>query len=148
MYGWDDDYRNKHLTQIAERLAKENIKLIVKLHPTTIKKNVQVNSSNIILLDKVDLDTLVFYSIFCIAHISTTVNIPILMNKPILIPKWDNSKNVIDYYTNNKVANAWLKCDDKLDLNVDKQARNTFVNEYITITEPIAMKNIIKEILG
>lgn len=148
MFGWDNEFRNKHLTDISKKLEKDNIVLVVKLHPATNINDINITSLNAIILEKAELDTLVFFSAFCIAHISTTVNIPILMGKPILIPKWDKSEYVIDYYTDTNVANKWLKSEDCIDLTVNKDARKIFINQFISIVEPVAMQNIVKEIVN
>lgn len=147
MYGWDNEYRNRHLTEIAERLKNKGVLLVIKLHPTTVADNIKVTSTNAIVIENCELDELIYFSVFCIAHISTTVTIPILLNKPILVPKWDRSKNVIDYYTKNEVANRWDSCDNEFSLDINESARQEFIKEYITVTKPVALENIIKEII-
>ncbi|WP_420264237.1 hypothetical protein [Candidatus Magnetominusculus dajiuhuensis] len=147
MGGWTDEYRNDHLKQIADRLKNEDVTLVVKLHPGTNISNIKVNSDNIIIISKATLSTLSYYADFCIGHISTTVHISIILKKPVLIPRWDRSKNIIDYYCKHKVANAWNHVDDDIDLSVNQKAREEFIRIYITITEPTAIGNIVENIL-
>lgn len=147
MYGWDNVYRNRHLTQIAERLKKDDTVLVIKLHPATSINDIEISSDNAVVVEQTDLDSLIFYCEYCIAHISTTVNIPVLLEKPVLVPKWERSALVIDYYTDNNVAAPWLDINNRVVLSIDKAARSAFIDRYISVTKPVAMKNILKEIL-
>lgn len=146
--GWTNDYRNDHLTQIANRLEKEGIFLIVKLHPQVSFNNVRIESNNVFVIDKADMNSLIYYSYFCIVHFSTTINIPIICNKPILIPTWGKSKNMpTSHFIESGVANEWVAVNEPLKLNIDSNARGKYIEEFITITEPVAKNNIIKNIL-
>lgn len=148
MGGWTHEYRNDHLTQIADRLKKEGVTLVVKLHPSTNIKNIKVKSDNIIIVPKANISTLSYYANFCIGHISTTVQIPIILNKPVVIPMWDRSKNIWDSYCKHNVANAWNHIEENINLTVNQKAREEYIRQYITVTEPVAIERIIREILN
>lgn len=148
MFGWTNEKRNHHLNEISEHLGKQNITLVVKAHPSSLIKNFELNTKNIILLQKIDLDNLIYHSDFCIAHISTTVHIALLFNKPVIVPKWGISKEVADYYCHHGVANEWKDLLDKPDLSLNKIKRDTYIKHNITILESTAITNIINHIIN
>lgn len=145
--GWTNEYRNEHLTEVANRLREEGIFLVVKLHPQVSLNNARIESNNVFVIDKTDLNTLIYYSYFCIVHFSTTINIPIIYNKPIMIPTWGKSKNMPSYFIESGVANEWVAVNKSLNLDINSNARKRYIEEFITVTEPVAKNNIIKNIL-
>jgi len=147
MFGWNNQKRNEHINEIAQRLEKENIKLIVKVHPTTNVKDLNLSSANCIVVEKTDLESLIYFSKFCIAYISSTVNIAVLTKKPILIPRWGISKNIYDYFISNNVGNKWESIDEELNLDINQEARNNYIDNNIGSLDPVALKSILKEIL-
>ena len=100
---------------------------------------------DIIFVDS-DLEHLIFYSNFCIAHMSTTVNLAILLNKKILIPQWDKSNLLPDYYVKHKVAKAWANLADDINFPDDEESRHNYIDENITITSPISINLLENEI--
>ena len=148
LFGWTNEDRNNQINEIANRLKRDNIKLVLKIHPTTIISNIEVDIDNCIVIQKTDLENLIFYSYFCIAHISSTVNISILLNKPVLVPQWNKSKKVTDYFISNCVANKWGKLDDELNLEIDEVSRKKYIKTDITVVSSTSLNSIIKEVLN
>ena len=143
--GWTYDYLAKHLSDISERLKQDNIALVVKLHPTTDIEMIPKLNNEIIFVEN-DLEHLIYYSKFCIGHISSTVNLAILMKKPVLVPLWGKSENLPDYYAKNNVANYWANIEDELNLTIDEKSIMNYIKENITITQPISIDLIEREI--
>ncbi|MHB9140341.1 MAG: hypothetical protein ACYC25_00510, partial [Paludibacter sp.] len=121
--GWDKNYMKTHLVIIANQCLNMDIKLIVKVRPSTEIDEIYIEHSNLIYVKDLSLFDLVFYAKFCIGHISTALQIPIILNKPIIIPRFLKSKNIPDYYINNNVGKVWLNPEDKINLNIDVDAR-------------------------
>jgi len=145
--GFTYKYLFQETKEIAERLKKENLILVVKLHPSTdINKLPQENSD--IIFSESDLEHLIYYSTFCIGHISSAVNLAILLNKPVLSTKWGKNKSLPDYCVKHKVAKNWVKISDKLDLNTDTVAREKYIENNITIIQPISSNIVVNEIIG
>ena len=145
MAGWSYEYLSQHLFDISNRLREEGVKLVVKLHPATNMKKITQYNDDIIFVDS-DLEHLIFYSNFCIAHMSTTVNLAILLNKKILIPQWDKSNLLPDYYVKHKVAKAWANLADDINFPDDEESRHNYIDENITITSPISINLLENEI--
>ncbi len=148
MAGWDFEYRNEHLDAIAERLKKEGYFLVVKLHPLAKRDKIQLKSDNVILLEKANLFALTYYAHFCIGHISTTLNIPVILNKPIVLPKWERSGRLPDFFIETKVAFNWNHIDDVLNLSIDTKAREAYMENNITVTTGTSAENIVQLMIG
>lgn len=98
-------------------------------------------------MPKCDLVDLGKFFESCIGRTSTVLEIPVLLNKPILIPFWGLSKNADDYYRSNKVGNVWNNIEDALDLSIDQAARDEFIDWHIHVSDTSAAKHIKDEIV-
>lgn len=145
--GITNQYRNEYIHSIAQRLEKENITLVVKLHPGTIRENVDVNHPNAVICGK-NLDELINFSYFCISHLSTAVNSCVLLDKPVLHPYWGKFKGIETYFVDLGIANPWRDINDELNIGMNKDARKKYIDEYITVTQPVAVQNIVREVLA
>jgi hypothetical protein len=75
--------------------------------------------SQMSIYQHVDLNGLIHFAHFCIAHCSTTVENCILLNKPVITPRWGLSRDIADYYLRLNVTKAWLSVRDNPALTVD-----------------------------
>lgn len=144
--GWDTEYMKNHLKIIATRLEKENCKLIVKVRPSTNISDVYIAHTNILFIKNVSLEDLVYYSKFTIGHISTALNIPIILNKPIVVPGFEKSKNITDYFIGNRVGNLWSNVNDPFPLEINIEARKLYIADHITILDSKSVARIVNEI--
>lgn len=143
---WDFEYMKYHLHLIAERLQKENIKLIVKVRPSTDIDEIFVEHPNILFFKNISFYDLVYFSKFTIGHISTALNIPIILKKPIVIPGFEKSKFITDYYIENKVGNLWENLNSDIPLEMNFDAREAYIRDYITILDSKSVERIVNEI--
>jgi hypothetical protein len=143
---WDKEYMKFHLLSIAERLQKENTKLVVKIRPSTDIQEIFVDHPNIYFCKDVSFYDLVYYSKFTIGHVSTALNIPVILNKPIVIPGFDKSKNITDYYIKNKVGNLWEKLKSEIPLEINIESRDKYIRDYITILDSKSVERIVNQI--
>jgi hypothetical protein len=117
LFGWNYDYRNKHLTEIATRLKQMKLKLVVKIHPTnTCIENVFVDSNNVIVIQHSDLGTLSYFCEFAIVHYSTSNNVPLILNKPLVVPRWGLSAAIPLKYPSN-IIHEWKNINDQIEFN-------------------------------
>ena len=144
--GWDAEYMKNHLKIIATRLEKENCKLIVKVRPSTNISDIYIAHTNTLFIKNVSLEDLVYYSKFTIGHISTALNIPIILNKPIIVPGFEKSKNITDYFIGNRVGNLWSKVNDPFPLEINIEARKLYIADHITILDSKSVARIVNEI--
>jgi len=126
--GWSDSYRNEHLNAIAERLKKEGYKLVVKLHPHTNINKIVLKDDSVIVVQDADLYALVNFTSLCVVHASTTNEIPIVLNKPIIYPKWGASKNGVDYFKDSEAIEYWYDINDDLPLEFNPEKRQEYIN--------------------
>lgn len=144
--GFTSVLRDKFISDCAKRLERENVKLVVKLHPATKEKNIQARHGNC-LIEAENLDALINYSEFCICIMSTVINHCVLMDKPVLLPRWSGAlKNLPAFFANVGVSNCWDNIDDKLNLAIDRDAREEYKKKYITVVTPDAARNVVRAI--
>lgn len=144
---WDIPYLKTELLDLADFFMKKGIKLIVKLHPVTKKEILAIEHPNVLVYEKLDLYSLVFFSKLCIGHLSTTMNIPVLLKKPILVPIYGRSKDLPDYFIKNNVATSFQISDDELILEINQSARDIYIQESISVLKPGIISNITESIL-
>lgn len=147
MGGWTKQFRNSFVNDIANRLLQDGYFLIVKLHPSSSNTDFSKKSENILFIKETDLNSLIYFSDFVIGHISTTINIALLLDKPVLIPNWSLAKNILDYYVKTGVANKWENILDKINLSINLHDREIYFEDSISILEPMANENIVSSIL-
>ena len=145
------EYRNKFFNALADAVEKQNINLVIKLHPATDPKTIKICRSSVCVLSDAALNDLIYYADFCLGFISTTLNSVVLLKKPLLIPVWEKY-NV--FQENNKflreeVAKTWNileKIPVLADIHSEKLKK--YIAKNITVTKPTAIESISKEILN
>lgn len=146
MGGWTPEYRTLWLKQMALDLKKQGFELVVKLHPSTIRSSIKLDPNLALIFQDADLDALIYFSAFCIAHISTTVENCVLLGKPVVTPRWGLSKNIFDYFVRLGVSRPWNSSAEKPDLEIDQTARSRYRTERITVLEPVATRNVLEHL--
>ena len=144
--GYTYEYFFKELNNIAIRLKDEEIELIVKLHPSTDIDKFPKEKKHFSFYQSY-LEYLIHYSTFCFGHISSAVNVAIILNKPVISTKWGRNKNIPDYYIKNNVAKSWNNINDDIDLTTNEVARTEYLKENVSILQPISTDMILNEIL-
>jgi hypothetical protein len=144
--GYTAEVREQFIFEIAKRLEEEKLKLVVKLHPGTRIESITTRHENLII-EQNHLDSLIYYSEFCITNMSTTINHCVLMEKPVLAPKWNAAKNLPSFFSNIGISNCWNSINEPINLAINTRAREEYIEEFITITQPDAVDNIVREII-
>lgn len=144
MGGHTAESRNAFITQCAERLLRDNLTLVVKLHPTTDPRSIVVSHPNCVV-ERQSLDALIWYSKFCFATISTTVNICVLMGKPVISPRWPLA-TLPTFFADQGIARVWSSPDEELDVSSDLQARAKYIQRAVTVVTPTASANVVEAI--
>lgn len=145
MGGYTTEVRDQFISSCAERLKKENITLVVKLHPVTKEENISARHDNC-LIEKSNLDAIIFFSDFCICSLSTTINNCVLMKKPVVMPQWYSYIDLPTFFVDVGVSNYWKNIDDELNLSIDEAKREAYKRDYITVVTPNAVDNVIRAI--
>lgn len=143
MGGVTKEVRNRFVAKCAERLQREGITLVVKLHPVTEPDCIDVDHPNV-LLERGHLDPLIFFSQYCICSFSTTINNCVLSGKPVVMPQWVGSVGMPSFFVDVGVSNPWPDPDAPIRIEIDVEARRTYLQKYITVTKPEAVSNIVR----
>jgi len=151
---WTTETRIEHLVEIAKLCENVGRYLVIKLHPATDKIPIETyfkGYKRVQIIKKIDLNKLVFWSDYAIGGGSTTNDIAIIMQKPLLIPAWGISK-IKGELTAERLPSAILckSPDDfiKSILNyheIEKHKstiRNEYIKKYITFTDGQALNRI------
>lgn len=147
MGGVTIEKRREFVAKCAERLYRDGILLVVKLHPVSEVYEFGDDVGNCIIEDCC-LDGLIKFSEFCICSFSTTINNCVLMGKPVLVPKWMWVDELPSFFIDVGVSRPWAVKDDPLDLDIDEDSRNEYIEKYITITTPTSVHRVIDTIEG
>ncbi|MBK7312093.1 MAG: hypothetical protein IPI93_15250 [Sphingobacteriaceae bacterium] len=124
-----------------------------KLHPRTARGKHASSFHELkeaTILSNTNFSKLVYFSEKCISHYSTTLIYPILLNKPILIPRWGRSAEQITLYTPKEVT--FVNSLDELkryivskDFSYD---RSDYLRNYVSFTDGKTDERIVGHILN
>ena len=105
--GWTDDYRVAELDQIAAATLAAGFDLVIKMHPGSRPDRVLAHFSGkpgIHVVLKADLAKLIGASAATVGHVSTALMIPIVLDKPVLVPTWSPGLERTKFYIGERVA--------------------------------------------
>jgi hypothetical protein len=104
---WENEYRLQFFQQIIDVCSEAGFHLVIKLHPRTAKGPSRPSldaMKNVTVIAETNFPKLIYFTEKCISHYSTTLVYPILLNKPILIPRWGQSEKLITLYSDKEVT--------------------------------------------
>jgi hypothetical protein len=104
---WENEYRIQFLQEIGVVCKEAGYHLVIKLHPRTARGpyfNTFSRLKDVTILTNVNFPRLVYFSDKCVSHYSTTLIYPMLLNKPILVPRWAQSAEVFNLYSEKEVT--------------------------------------------
>lgn len=145
------------LRAVAYAVKKAGLHLLIKLHPLTEAEPILrtfEHDSQVHVLKKADLSKLLLGSVATVGHISTTLMIPIIYNRPVLSPIWSPKVNTLEYYLKHGVAKP---VSSKEELIKDLQnvvlgfnnatKRKQFLDNFVTYRDGQSQDRIHSEIL-
>jgi len=152
---WTTETRIEHLEEIAKLCENADKNLVIKLHPSTDETPIKLcfkNHKRVQIIKNIDLNKLVFWSEYAIGQGSTTNDIAIIMQKPLLIPAWNISKlrgevtverqpSAILCKNPDDFVKSILNCDE-----IEKQKstiRDKYIENFITFTDGKALDRIV-----
>ena len=104
---WSNETRLNFINQIKLVCEEVDLHLVVKLHPRAAKGpnfNSIKSIEGITVLADVNFPKLINFSEKCVSHYSTTLIYAMLLGKPILVPRWGNSKQLYKANSANEVT--------------------------------------------
>jgi len=134
---WDNIHRINFFTEINSACRIAGLHLVIKLHPRTAGGPNRDSFNTIVgatILSDINFPKLIYFSDKCIGHYSTTFIYPMLLNKPILVPKWGESAKILSIYSKKEATEVYsLK---ELSTYLQQQNFNYNRNEYINNNIP------------
>lgn len=93
------------ILDIYKPLQAKGMGLVIKLHPRTDVEpmNDFFKKYKILALKDVDFKNVIYHSEFVLSHSSSTVIYGMILNKPVLLPRWGKMQNLIRNYPENVV---------------------------------------------
>lgn len=156
--GWTEDTRLREIEEVAEACVEAGCELVVKLHPNARRDYLTSGLADVEglhLLTESDLNLLVAGSMAVIGHTSTTLLLPIVHGRPLLVPRWSPGMENVDYYLSTGagtgVANPQELATRLVEIRegrFDSPAHpEEFVRYFITRTDGQARGRICSEVL-
>ena len=156
---WTTETRIEHLEEIAKLCENAGKNLVIKLHPSTDETPIKLyfeNNKRVQIFKNMDLNKLVFWSEYAIGQVSTTNDIAIIMQKPLLIPAWDISKLKGEGTVERQPSAILCKNPDdfvKSIHNCNEIAerksifRDKYIHDFITYTDGRSIDRIVDNII-
>lgn len=157
--GWTEQTRINELRTIARSVQAAGFDLIVKMHPGSNSKAAVEEFSNddqthIVL--KADLSELILGCVATIGHISTTLMLPVVLERPLIVPTWSPGLERLGYYVTAGAATPATSPEKLIELlinldalaSLDNNRLQGFVREFITHTDGCSQDRIVAEIVA
>jgi len=128
--GWTSKVRVEQIKEFLEGCIETGFHLVVKLHPAIKDPEIyelEKNFSDITIVYACDLPSLVNISSAIIGHHSSTLLIPIALEKPLFIPRWGLMSALNDRFSGEGVAVA-VKSLEQLVLSLQQLKLKHFSN--------------------
>ena len=160
--GWTKDFRIKELKKIEKICIANSFHLGVKLHPSMFNDDslLQYGNStqNVSIIDEANTPLLVYTSDVVAGHSSSTLLIPIVLKKPLIIMKWSSCSFVNDRFKNydltkisksEKDFSELLKNHLKIvELIEDSIKRKKYIEDFIQFEDNKSLKRIVSELIN
>ncbi len=157
--GWTPQRRIDFVTELAKCSEAAGMHLVVKLHPA-IKDpaifQLGQDSESISVFSEIELAKLVFHSSAVIGHHSSTLLIPIVLDKPLFIPRWGLTEYLNDRFSDKGVAlpvHSLEQMEDyflrvksgKLKVQ-DEEKKREYLREFVTFLDGGSINRIVSAI--
>ncbi len=145
--GWTVEFRNDFIRDVATALKLQGYELVIKLHPCTLINTV-LAPEEVLVFQKEDVDSLMFFSSGCIGFTSTVLTNCLLLDKPLFTPRWGKELPQIESeFLKKGVANAWMDLKDPVYFSINTAARENFFHEAISVNTTGSCQRICEIIL-
>jgi hypothetical protein len=133
---WKNEDRINFLNEISSICDEEGYNLVVKLHPLTTKgpnRSTLDDFKNVKIIEEIDFPKLVYFTEICVCHFSTALIFPMLLDKPIIVPRWGVSANLLTLYSDKEVSFVATLNDFKNRIRTKNfiYQRTEYLNNYV-----------------
>jgi len=149
---WTNEYSLSFFATISQFCKEAGFHLVIKLHPRTAKSKYRssFNSlSDVTIIEQVNFPKLIYFSDKCISHFSTTFIYPILLNKPILIPRWGKSGELLPLHSPREVTYVHTLQEFQRFLKIRDfdYDRSEFLKNFVPFTDGKTSERISKHVI-
>ncbi|MGB2870020.1 MAG: hypothetical protein WBD36_16345 [Bacteroidota bacterium] len=130
MKGFTLAHRNETIRRLSEKCRSMGLRLVVKLHPTTIPETIVADDS-VIVVHRADLDTVLYYCSFVFGTISTAIINAIILGKDVFILRWDKFLTLPPHYLNLNIATPMDSFEAPLNSRITDADRRRFLEEHV-----------------
>ena len=154
--GWTSENRVEQLKMFHRCCDQSGFHLVIKLHPATKDPAIfklADEIAGITVISYIELSKLIYFSSAVIGHHSSTLLIPIVLNKPLFIPRWGLMEYLNDRFSDKDVAYPVDTPNDLVgylnrvrmeSLGVKNSDNKTqYMEDYVTFMDGNALKRII-----
>ena len=159
--GWTSKFRIEEYKKILQVCKKQNCHLVIKLHHASFNDPLLGSefkkSEDITIIKGIDSPTLISLSDAVLGHSSSTLFIPIIFRKPLIIIKWESCNFVNDRFANYNVTRVSKNHKDLINLlkninTIGKEMKNNdlfknFIDKFIHYEDSKSMERIVKHLI-
>jgi hypothetical protein len=153
--GWTPAVRDGLVADLVASCREAGRTLVIKLHPSSTFEGRHLEGDpGVRVVRTTDLPMLVLLSEICIAFMSSTVNIPICMRKPVLTPAWSIGAHAPDFFVKHRMMTPIASRSElgqalhTPESNLPTEAdRSKYIDDYITLTDGKSVNRIAQSLI-
>lgn len=154
---WTEAARQEELSQVATAVKEVEMDLVVKMHPSTHAEPMQAAfkaDPHVHVVLKTDLARLVYGCRATVGHYSTTLMLPVVFDRPLIIPGWSKGIEKFDFYVSTGAGMPVATPSELTQVLTNLEGafadfatgRQSFIERYVTLTDGAAWERIVAEI--
>jgi hypothetical protein len=142
------------IDEINNICKKKCQRLVIRLHPrTNLEEHLDFfnDKDNVEIINDTNMAELVKNASCCISHYSSTIMYALILNVPVVSPRWGLSKSLLKNYPSDIIKYLYSMQDFNdflLNPVINKTAIENYLNEIIGYKEAPVIPKILREILS
>ena len=159
--GWTREFRVREYKRIQKIVNKYGYHLVLKLHPSMFNDQFLYDygeEDGVTVVDNIDTPLLTYLSSSVLGHSSSTLLLPIVYGKALIIIRWESCAFINDRFSEYGVS--YLSTDnndlEKYISNIDvltkeqthNKKRDEYIDKYIQFKDNQSMSRIVDELIS
>jgi len=156
--GWTEATLVEEVRQIASAVQCAGMDLIVKMHPNSSPDPLRRSFSgerHVHIISEANLPRLVLGCVATLGHVSTTLMLPVVLQRPLIVPLWSPGLGRFDYFVTQGVGIPVSTPENltRVLMQLEKEyakhlnLREVFIKRFITHTDGQSWERITREIM-
>jgi hypothetical protein len=156
--GWNEATLLEEVRQIASAVQCAGMDLIVKMHPSCSPDPLRrafSDERHVHIISEANLPRLVFGCVATLGRMSTTLMLPVVLHRPLIVPLWSPGSGQFEYYvkqgvgipasTPENLTRVLMQLEEEYAKNLN--LREVFIRRFITYTDGLSWERITHEIM-